>query len=144
MMQLSRVGFSFIKSFEGFQSHVYLCPAGYKTIGYGHVLCKDEEFSTGISLFEAERLFWGDIRVAETAVQRLIAVSLRQGQFDALVSFAFNLGAGALQRSTLRRKINREEHDDVPQELIKWVWAGGKRLSGLIRRRQAEGVMYCG
>jgi lysozyme len=69
-------------------------------------------------------------------------VPLNNGQFDALVSFNFNLGGGALQRSTLRRKVNREEHDDVPAELMKWVWAGGKKLRGLVRRREAEGLTY--
>lgn len=61
---------------------------------------------------------------------------------DALVSFTFDLGAGALQRSTLRRKINSGEHDEVPAELMKWVWAAGKRLPGLIRRRRSESNHY--
>ena len=80
--------------------------------------------------------------VAERAVLRLISVPLTQGQFDALVSFTFNLGAGALQRSTLRRTVNREEHADVPAELMKWVWAGGRKLKGLVKRRKAEGLLY--
>ena len=63
---------------------------------------------------------------------------------DALCSFAFNLGAGALQRSTLRRKVNREEHAAVPHEFRRWVWAGGRKLKGLIRRREAEAVLYAG
>ena len=67
---------------------------------------------------------------------------LTDGQFDALVSFSFNLGSGALQRSTLRRKVNREEHADVPPEFMRWVWAGGRTLKGLIRRRQAETILY--
>jgi len=75
-------------------------------------------------------------------VLRLITVPLTQGQFDALVSFTFNLGAGALQRSTLRRKINREEHADVHAELMKWVWAGGRKLKGLVRSRVAEANHY--
>ena len=73
---------------------------------------------------------------------RLISVPLTDGQFDALVSFTFNLGAGALQRSTLRRKVNRGEHEDVPAELIKWVWSNDKRLRGLIIRRRAEAFAY--
>lgn len=73
---------------------------------------------------------------------RLIKVPLTDGQFDALVSFTFNLGSGALQRSTLRRKVNREEHADVPREFLRWVWAGGKKLKGLIKRREAEIVRY--
>jgi lysozyme len=78
----------------------------------------------------------------ERAVLRLITAPLSNGQFDALVSFTFNLGAGALQRSTLRRKVNREEHTDVPAELMKWVWAGGKKLNGLVKRRKAESMNY--
>jgi len=82
--------------------------------------------------------------IAERAVLRLISVPLANGQFDALVSFTFNLGAGALQRSTLRHKVNREEHTDVPAEFIKWIWAGGKKLNGLVKRRKAEAEMYSG
>ncbi len=65
-----------------------------------------------------------DLVVAERAVLRLIRVPLTDGQFDALASFTFNLGSGALQRSTLRRKVNREEHTEVPAEFMRWVWAG--------------------
>jgi len=76
------------------------------------------------------------------AVLRLIDVPLTDGQYDALVSFTFNLGAGALQRSTLRRKANREQHVEVPKQLMRWVWAGGRKLKGLIRRREAEALIY--
>jgi GH24 family phage-related lysozyme (muramidase) len=71
-----------------------------------------------------------------------IAAALTAGQFDALVSFAFNVGAGGLQRSMLHRKVNREEHALVPAELLKWVWAGGRKLKGLVRRREAEARLY--
>ena len=67
---------------------------------------------------------------------------IEDGRFDALGSFAFNLGAGALQRSTLRRKGNREEHGTVPDESQRWVWAGGRKLKGLVRRREAEAELY--
>ncbi len=80
--------------------------------------------------------------VAERAVLRLIRVPLTDGQFNALCSFAFNLGSGALQRSTLRRKVNREEHTAVPPEFLHWVWAGGRKLKGLVRRRDAEAALY--
>jgi lysozyme len=93
---------------------------------------------------EALDLLRKDVAVAERAVLRLINVPLTQGQFDALVSFTFNLGSGALQRSTLRRKVNREEHDDVPAEFMKWVWAGGRKLKGLVKRRKAEVAFYRG
>ena len=75
---------------------------------------------------------------------RLIRVPLEDSRFDALGSFTFNLGAGALQRSTLRRKVNRQEHAAVPAEFGRWVWAGGRRLKGLVRRREAEAVLYAG
>jgi len=71
-------------------------------------------------------------------------VALDDGQFDALVSFTFNLGSGALQRSTLRRRVNREEHEAAPAEFRRWVWAGGRRLKGLMRRREAEAQLYVG
>jgi lysozyme len=68
--------------------------------------------------------------------------SRTDGQFDALVSFTYNLGGEALQRSTLRRKINREEHAEVPEQFMRWVWAGGRKLRGLVRRRAAEAKVY--
>jgi len=77
-------------------------------------------------------------------VLRLITVPLNHGQFDALVSFVFNVGGGALQRSTLRSRVNRDEHGEVPAEFMKWIWAGGRKLKGLVRRREAEAALYAG
>jgi lysozyme len=124
---------------------VYICPAGYPTIGYGHVVRDDEKqrFAEGIDKDEGEELLRQDVRWAERGVLRFIDVPLTDGQFDALVSFTFNLGSGALQRSTLRRKVNREKHDEVPAQLKRWVWAGGRRLRGLELRRKAEAKVYC-
>ncbi len=143
-MHISKDGLDLICRFEGFSPVIYICPAGYPTIGYGHLITEanKEQFLDGVDEDEALELLRKDVAVAERAVLRLISVSLTQGQFDALVSFTFNLGSGALQRSTLRRKVNREEHDDVPAELMKWVWAGGRKLKGLANRRKAEGSMY--
>lgn len=123
---------------------LYICPAGYPTIGYGHVVMAHEQdqFALGITQAEATELLRKDVGIAERAVLRLISVPLTDGQFDALVSFTFNLGAGALQRSTLRRKVNRGEHESILAELMKWVWAAGKRLPGLVRRRQIEALHY--
>ena len=103
-----------------------------------------DRFADGIDEAAAEELLRRDVGTAERAVLRLIRVPLADGQFDALVSFAFNLGGGALQRSTLRRKVNREEHDAVPAEFRRWVWAGGRKLKGLVRRREAEAGLYAG
>ena len=144
MRHVTDDGLTLIKRFEGFVPEVYICPGGWPTIGYGHVVRDDERerFVDGIDEAAAEELLRCDVGTAGRAVLRLICVPLADGQFDALSSFAFNLGAGALQRSTLRRKINRGEHDAVPREFRRWVWAGGRKLKGLVRRREAEAVFY--
>ena len=142
MRQVSQAGIDLIKTFEGFSRHVYTCPADCKTIGYGHVVKSDEDFSDGISEDAATELLKQDVIIAERAVLRLVTVPLTDNQFDALVSFTFNLGAGSLQRSTLRRKVNRHQHKAVPAELMRWVWAAGRRLRGLVKRRSAEAQIY--
>lgn len=142
MRHITQEGLNLIKEFEGFEPTVYEDAAGYPTIGYGHLIRPGENYSCGISKAEAEALLREDVGVAERAVLRLINVPLSDGQFDALVSFTFNLGSGALQRSTLRRKVNREEHVHVPTEFLRWIWAGGKKLRGLVRRREAEVLFY--
>jgi lysozyme len=139
-------GLDLIKTFEGFGSAIYICPAGWATIGYGHVVREDERkhYEDGIDEEAGDAILQNDIEKSERAVLRLIRVALDDGQFDALVSFTFNLGAGALQRSTLRRKVNREEHESVPAEFRRWVWAGGRKLKGLMRRREVEARLYAG
>jgi GH24 family phage-related lysozyme (muramidase) len=139
-------GLNLIKQFEGFSASIYICPAGYPTIGYGHVVLPGEQsrFGLGVTQDDATELLRRDVHIAEAALLRLIYVPLSAGQFDALASFTFNLGAGALQRSTLRQKVNRSEHNDVPAELMKWVLSAGRKLPGLVRRRWAEGGLYRG
>lgn len=144
MRHITQEGLDLIKRFEGFSSTIYICPAGYPTIGYGHVV-RDEEkgrFDTGIDQEQGEELLRRDAHVAERAVLRLITVPLTDGQFDALVSFTFNLGSGALQRSTLRRKLNRQDYVSAAGELRRWIWAGGRKLKGLIKRREAEKGLF--
>lgn len=145
MRHITQDGLDLIKHFEGFSPTIYICPAGYPTIGYGHLVrdLEQDRYQQGITEQEAEDLLRRDVQGAERAVLRLIDVPLTDGQYDALVSFTFNLGAGALQRSTLRRKVNREQHVEVPKQLMRWVWAGGRKLKGLIRRREAEALIYC-
>lgn len=138
-MRSSATGLSLIKRYEGFSATPYQCPAGYWTIGYGHLCAADHP---PMSEAQAEEALRNDVTTAERAVQRLIARSLRQSQFDALVSFTFNLGAGALQRSRLRQVINRGEDESVPREFMRWVFAGGRPLKGLKARRQAESALY--
>lgn len=142
MRHVTEDGLRLIRRFEGFSAVPYLCPAGYLTVGYGHVVKNPDAFRQPITEDEAAEILAVDVETAERAVLRLISVLLTDGQFDALVSFTFNLGAGALQRSTLRRKVNREEHEDAAAEFLRWVWAGGRKLNGLIRRRQAEAALY--
>jgi GH24 family phage-related lysozyme (muramidase) len=144
MRHITQQGLNLICKFEGFSPIIYKCPAGYPTIGYGHLITEanKERFLDGVDELEALDLLRSDVARAEHAVLRLITVPLSDGQFDALASFTFNLGAGALQRSTLRHKINRGEHDAAPAEFMKWVWAGGRKLKGLVQRRAAEAAQY--
>jgi lysozyme len=146
MRPLTPVGMALIQRFEGFVAKPYLCPAGFLTVGYGHRvhLSERKAMEGGITKAVAEELLLRDVAAAGSAVLRLIEVPLLDSQYDALVSFTFNLGSAALQRSTLRQKINRNEHLDVPAELLKWVWAGGRKLPGLVARRAAEGARYWG
>lgn len=142
-MKTSSQGLALIEQFEGFVTTPYRCPAGWWTIGYGHVIREaEQERLVQVDRSTARELLQQDVRVVEQAIARLIHVPLTQPQFDALVSFTFNLGAGALQRSSFRRKINRGEHEEVPRELMRWVWGGGRKLPGLVRRRAAEGRLY--
>lgn len=135
------------KQFEGFHRVVarrpvvlaapYLCPAGYWTIGYGHLCSKNHP---AITLEEGERLLELDLAVAWGAALRQCPTLAGQspGRQAAIVDFTFNLGEGRLRASTLRRRIQQNRWDLVPVELRKWVWGGGQRLPGLIRRREAE------
>ena len=145
MSSITERGVELIKSFEGFSPRIYRCAGGWLTVGYGHIVKHNEiaEFSNGIDGSTAMKLLMQDIKVAERAVMALISVPLTECQFDSLTSFTFNLGAGSLQRSSMRQQINREEHENVPRELMKWVFAGGKKLKGLVLRRSAEGQLYC-
>lgn len=142
MRYITRAGLALIQHYEGFSPRIYLCPAGYPTIGYGHVVREYEKFPGPISVEEGTALLRLDVEKAERAVHSCISAPLSGNQFDALVSFTFNLGGAALQRSTLRQKINRGEHEAAPAELMRWIWVLGKKSPGLIKRRQAEGLLY--
>jgi lysozyme len=140
MRGTGQAGFELIKYFEGLRLQAYLCSAGVPTIGYGST--KGVTLGMTITKQEAEDLLRRDLHLAERSVLRLVTVPLNDNQFDALVSFVFNVGGGALQRSTLRQKLNRREYWNVPSELLKWCRAGGKRSAGLLRRRQAEAELF--
>ena len=144
MQQISDAGLALIKTYEGFSATVYNCPAGYKTIGYGHRVIPGERFGREITDKEATGLLRHDIALAEECVHKFVFVSLGDKQFSALVSLVYNIGQTAFLRSTLRRKINKGQHAKAPDEFKRWVWAKGERLPGLIKRREAEAKMYSG
>lgn len=141
MRATTRRGVDLVMSHEGFSAFPYLCPAGWWTIGYGHTKGVTKA-TKPISKVVARELLEADLATAESAVGRLIRVELTDGQFDALVSFTFNLGGGALQRSTLRQKLNRGEFEEAADEFKKWVWGGGRKLPGLVRRRADERELF--
>ena len=147
--RLSQRGAGLIARFEGCVLHMYNDPTRNATIGVGHLIhpgpingSEPPEFRHGITRKRALELLMEDTGQAARSVRRLINVPLNQQQFDALVSFTFNCGEGSLAASTLRKRLNRREYAAVPSELNKWVQSGGKRLQGLVRRRQAEGALF--
>lgn len=129
---------------EGFRSQAYICPAGKLTIGFGHIVTPQEKakFANGITRAEAQQLLEGDIQRYVVAVNKLITHPLSQSQFDALVSFTYNVGIAALTGSTLRRRLNEGKVAEAANEFSKWVNGGGKRLPGLVKRRFLEKQMY--
>ena len=144
MQHTSEDGLMLIKHFEGFSDTPYLCPAGYQTIGYGHRIRKRENYPDAITDAEATVLLLQDIKLAEQCLHAHVPVELSDYQFSALVSFIYNIGTAAFLRSTLYTYVTQEQHDAVPTELCRWVWAKGKKLPGLIRRREAEAQLYQG
>lgn len=138
----SQKGVELIKCFEAFSATPYLCPAGIITIGYGHIILPGEHYES-LSMADADNLLRRDLLKIENAVIRNLNVPLHDNQFDALVSLTFNIGGGALQRSTLRQKINYGSGmSEIKQEFMKWIYARGKVLSGLVKRRIAEYELY--
>lgn len=140
-MQLNAAGIELIKKFEGFEPEPYICPGGKLTIGYGHVIKPHESF-TSITVEQASTLLLKDCEEYEEAVRKLIRVPLNDNQFSALVSFTYNLGASNFTGSTLLKKVNKNYHFEVPNEFTRWVFANGRKLMGLLRRRCAEALLY--
>lgn len=135
-----------ICGFEKFIPHVYDDGAGFLTIGWGHYLQNPDELAYWrdrvITREEADALLIADLETAARAVMRYITVPLNDYQYGALVSFTFNAGAGTLQRSLLRQKLNRGEYEAVRGELKKYRLSGGKIMRGLIQRRAAEADLF--
>ncbi|MHB8286172.1 MAG: lysozyme [Caulobacteraceae bacterium] len=122
----------------------YTCPAGILTIGWGHTNASGRAFTvTDIwSQQDCDAAFLVDMQGAEAAVRRLVTVKLTQPQFDALVSFTYNCGAGSLAASTLLKLLNAGDFEGAALEFHKWTHGGGQILSGLVRRRAAEALMF--
>lgn len=145
-MKINSKGIQLVKSFEGCLLNAYICPAGVPTIGFGATYYENGtkvKIGDKITLERANELLEFQLQEFSKQVAKLIKVELTDNQFSALVSFAFNLGVGALAKSTLLKKVNANPADaTIKEEFLKWVNAGGKKLTGLVRRRNAEYLLY--
>ena len=140
-------GIELIKTFEGFRSAPYKCPAGIPTIGYGATFYPNGKKVTmadkSITEAEATELLKSMLKSFEQYVDSYCIDTITQNQFDALVSFCYNLGPANLKSSTLLKKVNVNPNDPtINAEFMKWTKAGGKTLAGLVRRREAESKLY--
>ncbi|WP_349334643.1 lysozyme [Enterobacter roggenkampii] len=145
MMQTSDKGIALIKQFEGCKLTAYQDSVGVWTIGYGWTQPVDgKPIRAGMTIKQetAERLLKTGLVSYESDVSRLVKVGLTQGQYDALVSFTYNLGARSLSTSTLLRKLNAGDYAGASDEFLRWNKAGGKVLNGLTRRREAERALF--
>jgi lysozyme len=154
---ISKKAMEMIKHHEGVRFKPYRCPAQLWTIGVGHVLYPDQgklkmedrlqyplrsEDNRTFSKEEVDEILANDLRRFVAGVSRYCPTGLNQGRLDALVSFAFNVGLGTLQRSTLRQKHNRGDYEGAAEEFLKFTKAGGKVLKGLVNRRNDERALY--
>ena len=152
MIAVPQAAIDLAKRFEGFhqvpradpgRAHPYVCPAGYWTIGYGH-LCDPKH--PPITEAEAEGFLAADLKTALNATPRYCPVLATEpeGRLAAIVDFTFNLGAGRLQTSTLRRRVNQGDWSAAAGELARWIYGAGKVLPGLVARRAAEAALLLG
>jgi lysozyme len=149
LLRVSDKGLAFIGAFEGYRRYPYNDAAGHATIGYGHLLhlgpvtARDRaRYPAGLTQAAALKLLRRDAANAEYAVHHNVHALLNQHEYDALVSFTFNCGGGALANSSALRLLNQGDRDQVPGKLMLWDKAGGRVLEGLRRRRAAEGRMF--
>lgn len=140
-MKTSQKGLDLIKRFEGFSARPYKCPAGKMTIGYGHVIRPAENLDK-INPEQAETLLREDVGIAEGCIRRNVKTGLSQSQFDALVSFIYNVGTQAFEKSYLLRLLNQGDSERAARQFSRWVFARGVPLPGLIARRTAEKLMF--
>ena len=139
-MNIGDKGIALIKGFEGFKAKAYLDGGGVPTIGFGTT--KGVKMGQIITESQAETFLRRDISLAVTAVSNAVTVALSQDQFDSLVCFTYNVGIGAFKGSTLLKLLNSGHYDQVPAQLLRWDKDNGVVVAGLLRRRQAEGVLF--
>lgn len=134
--------YSLVRRFEGYSPYTYLDSAGYPTIAFGHMLQKGERFAEPITASQAQTLLESDLKQAENGVNNSVRVNIKQNQFNSLTSFAYNTGTSTLKKSTLLKKVNAGEHEEVPAQFLRYIYAGGKPVNGLLIRRKAEANLY--
>ena len=139
-MNISQEGISLIKKFEGCELEAYKCAANVWTIGYGHTkVVKDGD---SITKEDAESMLVHELQEYCNAVDESVEVPIKQYMFDALVSWTYNLGPNNLKSSTMLGVLNQGKYDEVPAQMKRWNKASGKVKKGLIRRRNAEALMF--
>ena len=141
-MQISEEGLSLIKKYEGCELKAYRCPANVLTIGYGHI--KDVKEGDQITKEEADEMLADELIEYTEYINNMVKVALDQSQFDALTAWIYNLGPTNFKDSTLLRVLNEGRYNEVPQEIKRWNKAGGQVLNGLIKRREAEALLFQG
>ena len=146
-MQQYEAAMDLIKRWEGLSLSPYICPGGHPTIGYGHLITEREKrqgkWQEPILIEEAELLFERDFfKHLQLTLGATPGVELNPHQLGVLTSFVFNLGIGNYRSSTLRKRVLDGDHADVPYQLSRWVFAGGRRLQGLVNRRRDEAALY--
>lgn len=138
--QISQIGLDAIKGYEGVRLNAYLDSVNVATIGVGHT--RGVKMGDTITYEQCDDFLRDDLKDAEDAVNRLVTVPLTQGQADALFSFVFNLGEGALAGSTLLKMLNKRQYDVAADEFLKWTHAGNRVLLGLVKRRTSERMLF--
>ena len=140
-MKTSEKGIDLLKVLEegkGFSSKSYICSAGKRTIGYGHVILPDDNIIEPITEDQAEDILEKDVTVAENAINKYVKIPLTQNQFDALVCFVFNVGRTNFKTSTLLKFINEQLWDKIPKQFMRWVYHDKTLIKGLENRRKIE------
>lgn len=145
-MKINKEGIELIKEWESFSSKPYPCAGSVPTIGFGNTYYEDGTSvrlsDPPISIERAELLLNFTLRKFEQDVEKLIKVPVSVNQFSAIVSFAYNVGVGNLKKSTLLKKLNQNDFIGASNEFSKWVNSGGKKLNGLVKRREAEKELF--